>query len=427
NWYEHFQALGYDLDKEPKIFDGIYTGTETRDPEITDQHLQPYESYQIVRYFDNIAPGRNGGGWVDTFSIRTIDRYVEQLWDTVFAKAPEMMIFTWDLMLRPPQYGHREAWQDMHTSFDLNDMLAQYDGDVKAQPPTMGSVAGYALRQADKVVYQLGNPIGIASYKPYQSTGEDFLHNWLGTIGIPIDLHPEYPSNAPVVLLTESAKFDNHLVEKIKTSLVAGHSVVITSGLLQALGTRLDDICEVECTNKKALVDDIIAGYGAGNGQSLGQPAKPILFPQIRFMTNDSWPIIRGQASGNGYPLMLMDRYSKGLLYILAIPDNFSDLYNLPSKVLDSIRHYVMGSFPFRLAESPDHVAMFAYDNGTFIVQSFRDTPAEITVSASGNFTKLKNLLTGEETPVQGFASGHDSWFKLVIKPRSYLAFKAEN
>jgi hypothetical protein len=88
NWYEHFQGLGYDLDKEPKMFDGIYTGTETREGIVTDQHLQPYESYQIFRYFENIKPGGNGGGWVDTYDIRYIDRYAEQLWDTLFAKAP---------------------------------------------------------------------------------------------------------------------------------------------------------------------------------------------------------------------------------------------------------------------------------------------------------------------------------------------------
>jgi len=44
NWYEHFQGLGYDLDQQPRLFDGIYTGTETRDPVVTDQHLQQYES-----------------------------------------------------------------------------------------------------------------------------------------------------------------------------------------------------------------------------------------------------------------------------------------------------------------------------------------------------------------------------------------------
>ena len=95
------RVSGYDLDKEPKLFDGIYTGTETRDPEITDQNLQQYESYQIFRYFENIAPGRNGGGWVDTFSIRYVDRYAEQLWDTMFAKAPEMTLFNWALLLQP--------------------------------------------------------------------------------------------------------------------------------------------------------------------------------------------------------------------------------------------------------------------------------------------------------------------------------------
>src|SRR5206468_11755765 len=40
NWYEHFQGTGFDRDKEPTLFDGIHTGTETRDPVITDQLLQ---------------------------------------------------------------------------------------------------------------------------------------------------------------------------------------------------------------------------------------------------------------------------------------------------------------------------------------------------------------------------------------------------
>ena len=31
NWYESFQALGYDLAVQPRLFDAIYTGTETRD------------------------------------------------------------------------------------------------------------------------------------------------------------------------------------------------------------------------------------------------------------------------------------------------------------------------------------------------------------------------------------------------------------
>jgi hypothetical protein len=88
NWYEHFAGNGYDLAEQSKIFDGIYAGTETRDPVQTDHNLQQYEIYEIMRYFDQVAPGRKrGGGWVDTFDIRYVDRYSEQLWLTIFGKA----------------------------------------------------------------------------------------------------------------------------------------------------------------------------------------------------------------------------------------------------------------------------------------------------------------------------------------------------
>ena len=57
--------MGFDLKNEPRIFPEIWTGDETRYASTTDQQLRPYESYEIFRYFENIAPGRNGGGWVD--------------------------------------------------------------------------------------------------------------------------------------------------------------------------------------------------------------------------------------------------------------------------------------------------------------------------------------------------------------------------
>ena len=285
NWYEHFQGLGYDLDREPKLFDGIYTGTETRDPVITDQHLQQYESYEIIRYFENIAPGRNGGGWVDTYSIRYIDRYAEQLWDTMFAKARQMMLFEWSAMSRPIHPGDRELWQDLHTSFDYNQMVSGMDEQSprRIAEPTIARVAGYALEQVDPFLGKLGNPIGIASYKPYQSTGEDFLHNYLGMIGIPIELYPEFPTNANLVLLTESAKFDPDIVAKIKGQLTAGKSVVITSGLLHALQHQgIEDIVEARYTDHKVLAHEYSGGFGSGSGSELdGEKNENILFPEI--------------------------------------------------------------------------------------------------------------------------------------------------
>ncbi|MGH7991305.1 MAG: hypothetical protein ACREDS_14090, partial [Limisphaerales bacterium] len=430
--YDHFQGLGYDLDQEPKLFDGIYTGTETRDPEITDQNLQPYESYQIIRYFDNVKPGGNNGGWVDTYSIRYLDRYAEQLWDTMFAKAPEVMLFEWSALSRQIQPGDRTAWENLPTSFNYRQMLQSGPAN-----PTMARVAGYSLEQADAVVGKLGNPIGIACYKPYQSSGEDFLHNYFGMIGIPIDLHPEFPTNANLVLLTESAKFDPDIVAKIKNQLKAGKSVVITSGLFRALqGKGIEDIVEARVTGRKILAHEYWTGFGAGNGAtvSAGQNSD-ILFPEIDFFTNDAWALVRAMADGKGYPLLLMDRYSKGVLYIWTMPDNFNDLYRLPAAVTSAIKNYVMRDFSVRV-DGASRVALFAYDNGAFIVESFLPVETDVRISVLGKCSGLKNLVTGAEITAGTVAENERpnqqndalprTFFRVKLMPHSYSAFAVE-
>ena len=394
NWYEHFQANGYDLEQEPKIFDGIYTGTETRDPVINDQHLQQYESYQILRYFDNVKPGGNGGGWVDTFTIRYLDRYAEQLWDTMLAKTPEITLFQYSNLLRPAEAGDRNAWSGLHTSFDSAELEKWHAASGSKEPIDFAAAAGYSLSKVNAVLGKLGTPIGIASYKPYQSTGEDFLHNYMGMIGIPIDLHPEFPVEAKTVLLTESAKFDPAIVSEIKTHLEKGGNVVITSGLLRALeGKSIEQIAEIHATGSVLKITDYWGAYGAGGGANLGSTAE-ILVPEMSFMTNDAWPVVRGTANGRGAPLLLMDRYSKGMLYVLTIPENMDDLYVLPQPVLTAIKQYLMQDFPVQI-DAPSKVSLFAYDNHTFVVESFLDAPAQVTVSTLGNFSKLRNLATG--------------------------------
>jgi hypothetical protein len=394
NWYEHFQGLGYDLDAEPRIFDGIFTGTETRDPVFTEQHLQAYESYEIVRYFENISPGRNGGGWVDTFDLKYIDRYAEQLWDTAFAKAREVMLFNFAALEQPAVAGDRTLWQDSPTSFNYFQFAGGPRQFTTPSEPTMAKAAAYSLQQVDGFLGQLGNPIGIKSYRPPHATGEDFLHNFLGMIGIPIDLYPTFPTDADMLLLTESAKFDPNIVPEIKSQLTAGKSVIITSGLLRALQDKgIEDICELQFTGRKAAVTE----FQGPRGRPIGTAKLPtgILIPEIDFLTNDAWMLVTGIADGNGYPILLMDRYSKGTLYVLTIPDNFNDLYNLPPEVLAAIRSVVLRDFPV-IADAPAQTSLFAYDNHSFIIESYLPTPSYVTLEVAGGFTHLRDLQTGQ-------------------------------
>jgi hypothetical protein len=436
NWYEHFQANGYDLDQEPKIFSGIYTGTETRDPVFNDQHLQQYESYEIIRYLDNIAPGRNGGGWVDTYGTLYLDRYAEQLWDTMLAKTPQIMLFQYSDLLRDAQVGDRKAWDDLDTTFNMKELDRWSARGDATGPPSYAAVAGYSLAKVNAVLGRLGNPVAIANYRPYQSIGEDFLPNYLGMIGIPIEMSPEFPTGSKTILLTEDAKFDPQIVSKIKTHLLQGGTVIITSGLLKAIQgdgpNQIGQIAEIRTTGNQLSADH----YQGFFGMSGGALPHNILMPEISFMTNDAWPEVRLTANGNGAPLLLQDHYANGLLYVLDIPDNPFDLYELPQPVLTSLRRFLLRGFPLHF-DAPSQVSLFTYDNNTFVTESFLDHPAEVTVSLAGAGRHLRNLVTGEtltgqDPPAIKSPFGRPiplppaTEFHLTVQPHSFLAFAEE-
>lgn len=69
--------------------------------------------------------------------------------------------------------------------------IRQKDG-TSIEPTTMARIADVVLKQTDKLIGKLGNPIGIKSYKPFHVAGDDFLQNYLGMIGLPMDIRPVF-------------------------------------------------------------------------------------------------------------------------------------------------------------------------------------------------------------------------------------------
>ena len=394
NWYDHFHGLGFNLEEEPLYFDGLWTGTETRDP-ASAQHLQNYLSYNIIRYFDNIAPGKNGGGWVDAGGINmSMDRYAEQLHLTMLAKTPEIILWNYmqlnDVKISPEMM--RRKWQDDGgNSFRYDEMVAPFAKNGKTiTPTTMARFASVTLHQTDQLVGKLGNPIGIVSYKPYHSSGEDFLQNYLGMIGLPMDMQPQFPTDRQQILLTEQAVKDPQIVEKIKQQLRKGGDVMITTGLLKAIRDKLADICELYCGDLKAIVNDF--GW-------LGKSEREFIIPQVKYFTNDAWEVVsagRPLSGGvSGYPILLRDTYSKGMLFVLTIPDDFGNLYDYPTEALNVIRR-TMSKDVGAYIEGPAKVALFPYDNKTLVVENFNDEAVTVAVVINSEVNSLRNLLTGE-------------------------------
>ena len=337
------------------------------------QHLQNYESYSIITYFDSLRPGHNGGGWVDSGGSQMgMDRYAEQLWLTMFAKAPEMALFDYRQLigvnLNPAVY--RTPWQGQGTSFDWDEMMKPYKG---VTPTTLARVAGYVFEKIDPIVGQLGNPKGIVSYKAFHTGGDDFLQDYLGMIGLPMDIRSEFPTDQKMVLLTEQAKGDPDLVKKIDAQLHRGGSVVITSGLLEAIPDKIAQFVELTIDGH-TLVDDF-GRYGKAD--------REFIIPEIGYFTNDSWELIsagRPLTKGtSGWPILHRGKYSNGYLYVLTIPEDFSDLYHYPVPALNAIRTFLSPDMKARL-EGPALVSIFEYDNDKVIVESFRDETCSVFV-----------------------------------------------
>ncbi|HZH55086.1 MAG TPA: hypothetical protein VFD72_05505 [Sphingobacteriaceae bacterium] len=432
NWYDHFQGLGFDLEHGPRLYDGVWSGTETRDPSSA-QHLQNYLSYNIIRYFENLRPGHNFGGWVDSGgSNMGMDRYAEQLWLTMFAKAPEMALFDYNQLisvaLRPEI--HRTPWQGQGTSFDYDEMMKPVNLNGKSTTPTtIARVAGYTFEKIDLFVHKLGKPIGIKSYKPFHAWGDDFLQNYLGMIGLPMDEYSTFPTDQKVVLLTEQAKGDPDIISKIKAQLVKGNDVVITSNLLRAIPQKIAEIAELKASDRKALVND----FGPA-----GKSDKDILITQVQYYTNDAWEISSAgrplTAGVSGYPMLLRAPYSKGNLYVMTIPDDFGNLYDLPEGVLNSFRQVLSKDLDLRI-EAPSKVGLFLYDNGMFIVESFRDEPITILIKAKEGIERITDILDGsvidtlpqnnEGVLFRRFrADDKVNAFRITLPPHSYKVFQ---
>jgi hypothetical protein len=391
--------------------------------------------YNIVRYFDNLRPGHNYGGWVDSGgSNMGMDRYAEQIWLTFFAKAPEISLFAYNQLigvhLNPD--AHRTPWQGQGTSFDDDDMMkpVNLNGQM-IKPTTLARAAGYTVEQLNSFIHKLGKPIGIKSYKPFHSLGDDFLQNYLGMIGLPMDMYSEFPTDQKVVLLTEQAKYDPNIITKIKGQLTKGNDIVITSSLLKAIPEKIADIAELRASDLKALVNDF--GF-------FGKADKDILITQVRYNTNDAWEIVsagRPLTGGvSGYPMLLRAPYSKGNLYVMTIPDDLGNLYDLPVGILNSFRQTLSKDLDIRI-DAPANVSLFLYDNGTFIVNSFLDEPVTININANEDIERITDMLSGaviekqpEPTSQAGMFFGRrfrpddkNNVFRITIMPHSYRVF----
>ena len=394
NWAESYQETGYNPAEQRKQFDMVYTGTETRDPVTTDQHLPRYLSFSLMTYFENMWPGHNGGGWFDNFDTHITEQYLEQAYLTAFSRPRELMVFCFQSMA-----------DHMYT-------------------PALG----YQLEKLDRVLDDAGTPAGIACYLPDNSQGEDNVQDFLGMNGLPVVCTPYFPDQADQILLTRSAACDQDILNRLEAFLLRGGKALITSGFVDATQEKgIERFTSIRMRGRSVMADRYRVEEAERHGCLYPYGEKPVSLPVLEFRNNSTWAVVKGAHDEESYGLLLRDHVGEGCLWTISIPDAFPDLYRLPEAVWSRIRQ----AFPVNgvWLEGAPRISLFIYDNDSLIVYPYvmdhvQRQVIRLHVRGATALTVPAEKRQRRITPT--YILGDEAVFELEAKPGKYTLYHIE-
>jgi len=204
-WYDRFHLFGYDVEREPQLFDAVWVGTETRGANTPRfGYVQPYEGFVNYRWLAAIAGKKIGGAWFDHYDCDAQD-FIDQAWQTVLAGAPEIILFNYaDLAAGHP--GHELLRRDFM-------LLADLAHEVRRHPVC-----------------------GLAAYKPPHSDagGDMYLMDYVGMLGIPLAPYAVFPEDARAVFLPAQAAAGTRLEAALAEARNMRKTLIMTAGFLAA-------------------------------------------------------------------------------------------------------------------------------------------------------------------------------------------------
>ncbi len=207
-WYDRFHDRGYDVVREPQLFDITWIGTETRDPDSDRWGRKPqYGAYWLSLWAAAFSRGKLGGGWYDPYGT-TAHTYCEQGRQTILGLCKETVLFC---------YGglQRDTGPDNVAAF-------------RREMPEQLALAAFVRGET---------PRGVGTYKPpHSAPGDDaYIFNFVGMLGIPMTADVKFPAAAPSLFLTRHVLADPAFPEAFEAAVSAGKPVLVSTALKDAL------------------------------------------------------------------------------------------------------------------------------------------------------------------------------------------------
>ena len=273
-------------------------------------------------------------------------------------------------------------------SFNTGKDITQFEGFTLQQY--------VRLFQDDKLLGLLGKPVGVSAWEPFDADGEDQLYNYLGMGGVAVEPTPYFDETAPVVLLTENSACDPTAMDNLEAYVRRGGTAVVTAGFFRRCYEGMKQMTSARLTHRHALGDEYMVSHYNYPGSSICRGHDKVLFEIMNYKTNATWADISVVAGEYNFPLLTEDRYGRGRLFILNVPENFADLYKLPAAVWQAFARYISLGQRLYIAGDGKHM-LITYDNGTFAIQSCNPMADTVNVIVRSECAGIRNLETGAE------------------------------
>lgn len=403
-WYDRFHLFGYELAREPQLFDKVWVGTESRG-QYTQRFgfVQPYEGFVNYRWIASIAGKKTGGAWFDHGDCDQND-FIEQAWQAVAAGAKEIVLFNYFDFVN----GHRGH----HLLRYQFEQLADLAKAVAAHPVT-----------------------GVAGYKPVNSDagGDLYLMDFIGMLGIPLVPVHRYPENAKVVFLPTQAAADEGIFPKVEKSLANGTTVIFTTGFLAAAkdGEKLAALAGVHYPVKP---EPVSAAKIMVNNKT--EPVKYGLDLESRISLAGGISLLHAVTPEGPVPLLIKSGNPDARIYTL-------NTHTFSQKDFDKVGEVLLCPKPPGLLEIPESWANTLREPFNSGLGIQLKAPTRIVIQPLGssgwllhNYSKksaqmtLKTSAPGKTNLTDGFTGkriDHENdILKLTLKPRSRTWIKTE-
>jgi len=206
-YYDRYARFGYDIERFPDIFDAVWVGTETRNPDTIEYgYVEPYQGYVNAQWMRTCAGNVFESAWFDGLDCDE-QLFYDQGLTTYLAAVPALTVFSYDEDL----FGGSK--------------ITRFAG---------------AMPDFERLRRLAASPRGMHVLKPKTGDGgrDLFIFDYLGMLGIPSVFVTRLTSAMRSVFVSAHGVEDVETIAAMKAILAAGGQVIIT---FEALHRMIDN------------------------------------------------------------------------------------------------------------------------------------------------------------------------------------------